>query len=72
MTIDTSRQRVDGVSLDLFLYDFSEQRVVTIRPTLEQQQDPRFIAFREWFREVNQAAIRAEILAKGPGNVTFF
>lgn len=65
------RSRVDGVSLDLFLYDPGVQDVVTIHPTLEQQQDPRFIAFREFFREVNEAAIRAEIAAKGPGNLTF-
>jgi hypothetical protein len=70
--VNFDRSRVDGVSLDLFLYDPGLQDVVTIHPTLEQQQDPRFIAFREWFREVNEAAIRSDLLARGPGNVTFF
>lgn len=72
MSYDTSRSRVDGVSLDLFLHDFGVQRLVTIHPTESQLADPRFEAFRQWFHEVSQAETRAEIAGAGPGNVTFF
>lgn len=44
---------------------------VVLEPTLEQQQDPRFLAFVAWMREVQLAGIKAEMLARGPGEVTF-
>ena len=52
--------RYDKVTLEFYL-EFQGSRVVSVAPTYEQTQDPRFQEFLKWFREIQYQTILAEV-----------
>lgn len=64
--------RYDAVTLAYNVdFDHDGENASTVALTDAARDDPRWLAFLDLFHELRDAEIRAEIAAKGVGNLTF-